>query len=113
MALINCEINLILTWSVNCVIRSTTVFKIPKYLQNEPRFKNVFSGNNLPEIQNGTYVTNLDEYKSVGTHWVALYVNGQNVTYFNSFGVKHIPIEIKKFIGNKNIVYFILSYCIY
>ena len=26
-----------------------------------------------------------------------------NVTYFNSFGVEHIPKEIKKFIGNKNI----------
>ena len=70
MALINSEINLILTWSVNCVIVSTTVFKIPKYLQNGPRFKDVFSGNNLPEIKDGTYVIN--EYKSIGTHWVAL-----------------------------------------
>ena len=26
-----------------------------------------------------------------------------NVTYFDSFGVEHIPKEIKKFIGNKNI----------
>ena len=24
--------------------------------------------------------------------------------YFDSFGVKHIPKEIKKFIGNKNII---------
>ena len=22
------------------------------------------------------YVVNLDEYKSIGTHWIALYVNG-------------------------------------
>ena len=27
-----------------------------------------------------------------------------NVTYFDSFGVKYIPKEIKKFIGNKNII---------
>ena len=27
-----------------------------------------------------------------------------NVTYFDSFGVKHIATEIKKFIGNKNII---------
>ena len=27
----------------------------------------------------------------------------ENVTYFDSFGVEHIPKEIKKFIGNKNI----------
>ena len=26
-----------------------------------------------------------------------------NVTYFDSFGVEHIPKEIKKFVGNKNI----------
>ena len=26
-----------------------------------------------------------------------------NVTYFDSFGVEHVPQEIKKFIGNKNI----------
>ena len=31
-----------------------------------------------------------------------LYVNN-NVTYFDSFGVEHIPKEIKAFINNKNI----------
>ena len=29
--------------------------------------------------------------------------NNNNVTYFNSFGVEHIPKEIKAFINNKNI----------
>ena len=46
---------------------------------------------------------NLDEYKSIGTHWIALYVNDNNVTYFDSFGLEHIPKEITKFIGNKNL----------
>ena len=32
-----------------------------------------------------------------------MYVNNNNVTYFDSFRVEHIPKEIKKFIGNKNI----------
>ena len=27
-----------------------------------------------------------------------------DATYFDSFGVEHIPREIKKFIGNKNII---------
>ena len=27
-----------------------------------------------------------------------------NVTYFDSFGVEHIPKEIRKFIENKNII---------
>ena len=30
--------------------------------------------------------------------WVALYLS--NVTYFNRFGVEHIPKEIKKFIDH-------------
>ena len=34
-----------------------------------------------------TYIANLDEYESVGTQWVALYVNGDKVTYFDGFGV--------------------------
>ena len=32
-----------------------------------------------------------------------MYVNNINVSYFESFGVEHIPKEIIKFIGNKNI----------
>ena len=50
-----------------------------------------------------TYITNLHKYESIGTHWIALYVNTENLTYFDSFGVEHIPKEIRKFIGNKNI----------
>ena len=80
-----------------------TNFEIQKYYQNEPKFNGVYSRNNLPKIKDGAYVINLDEYKSIGTHWIALYVNDNNVTYFDSFGVEHIPKEIKKFIGNKNV----------
>ena len=32
-----------------------------------------------------------------------MYVNNINVSYFENFGVEHIPKEIIKFIGNKNI----------
>ena len=32
-----------------------------------------------------------------------MYVNNNNVTYFDSFGVEHIPKEIKEFVRNKNI----------
>ena len=30
-------------------------------------------------------------------------MNGDNVIYFESLGVEHIPKEIRKFIGNKDI----------
>ena len=49
----------------------------------------------------GAYVINLDEYSDIGTHWNAFYPLNNNVTYFDSFGVEHIPKEIKKCIGNK------------
>ena len=35
---------------------------------------------------------------------IALRGNAEIVTYFDSFGVKHTPKEIRKFIGNKNFV---------
>ena len=56
------------------------------------------------EIKDGAYVINLDEYSDIGTHWVVLHVNNKIVTYFDSFGVEHIPKEIKKSINNKNIM---------
>ena len=75
-----------------------TNFEIQKY-QNEPKFNGVYSRDNLPKIKDGAYIINLDEYSDIGTHWVALWVNNNNVTYFDSFGVEHIPKEIKAFIG--------------
>ena len=45
---------------------------------------------------NGAYVTNLHEYESIGTYWIALYINTDNVTCLHSFGVEHIPKIIKK-----------------
>ena len=64
-----------------------------------------FSRNNLrKKIKDGAYVISLDEYADVGTHWwIALVCNRNEIVYFNSFGVEHIPEEIKEFIGNKNI----------
>ena len=71
---------------------SLTNFKIQKY-QNKPQINGVYSRNNLPKIKDGAYVINLDEYKSIGTHWIALYENGNNIIYFDHFGVEHIPKE--------------------
>ena len=82
-----------------------TNFDIQEYCQNEPKFNGVFSRDNLlNSIKNGAYVINLDEYYDIGTHWVELYVNSKTVTYFDSFGVEHIPKEIMKFIARKKII---------
>ena len=56
-----------------------TDFEIQKYYQNEPKFNCVYSRNNLTKIKDGVYVINLDDFKSKGTHWIALYVNGNNI----------------------------------
>ena len=77
--------------------------EIQKCYQNEPRFNGAFSQDNLPKIKDGAYIINLDEYSDIGTHWVALHVNNNDVTYFDSFGVEHIPKEIKEFVKKKNI----------
>ena len=55
------------------------------------------------KIKDGAYVINLDEYSDIGTHWIALWVDNNSITYFDSFGVEYIPKEIKAFIRNKNI----------
>ena len=80
-----------------------TNFEIQKYYQNEPRFNGVYSRDNLPKIKDGAYIINLDEYSDIGIHWVALYVQNNAVTYFDSLGVEHILKKIRTFIGNKNL----------
>ena len=57
----------------------------------------------LKKMKDGAYVINLDEYVDVGTHRIALFCSRNEVAYFDSFGIEHIPKEIKNFIENKNI----------
>ena len=70
-------------------------------------FNGVYSRNNLPKTKDGAYVINLNEFKSIGTHWIALFVNGNDgrtscdEIYFQSFGVALIPKNIEKIIGTK------------
>ena len=88
-----------------------TNFEIQKYYQNkaqlssknEPNFDGVYSRNNLPKIKNGAYVIHLDEFKSIGTQWIALHVNDNYVTYFDNFLIEHILKQIRKFIRNKKL----------
>ena len=77
--------------------------EIQKYYKNEPRFNGVYSRDNLSKIKDGAFIIDLEEYSNIGTHWVALWVKNNNVTYFDSFGVEHIPKEIIKLIKNRNI----------
>ena len=58
-----------------------------------PWFKGVYSGDSIPKIKDRKYEIYLGEYSDIGTHWIALYVRNNDVTYFVSFRVEHIPKE--------------------
>ena len=80
-----------------------TNFEIQKYYQNKPGFNGVYSRDNLRKIKDEAYVINLDEYSDIGTHWMTSYKQNNDVTYFDSFGVEHIPKEVTTFFKNKSI----------
>ena len=70
------------------------------YCENESRFNGVYSKDNLAnKIKDRAYVINLDEHSDIGTHWIALYLKKNDIPYFDSFGVEHIPKEIINIIG--------------
>ena len=61
-----------------------TNFEIQKYYQSESRFNGAYSRDNLHKTKNGAYVINRDEFFDIGTHWIALHVLNNDVTYINS-----------------------------
>ena len=73
------------------------------YYQNKPNFNGVYSKNYLFKTKDGAFVINLGEYRLIGILWIALHMNIDDVTYFDSLRNEYIPKESKKFIGNKNI----------
>ena len=73
-----------------------TNFEIQKYYKNKPIFNGVYSRHNLSEIKDGAY--------GVRRYWNSLHCfvhTKHNVIYVDSFGVEHIPKEIKAFIKVK------------
>lgn len=73
-----------------------------------PHFRGVFMRNDLP--QNGpklneAAVINLDNHTGPGTHWTAYRKNGEDVTYFDSFGNLKPPKELINYLGVDEIKY--------
>ena len=54
-------------------------------------------------FQEVIYQKNKHKHKDNDTHRITLFCNRNEIVYFGSFGVEHIPEEIKEFIGNKSI----------
>ena len=40
------------------------------------------------------YVINLDDKNSKGTHWFSLFIDRSNVSYFDSFEIEYISLEV-------------------
>ena len=75
-----------------------------RYYQRERRFINVYSHDNLSnKIKDEDCIINLDDYSDIGSHWIALYMQNNDITYFDSSAVENILKEIRTFIINKNI----------
>ena len=57
--------------------------------QNHLSFNGVYSRNKLPK-KSEAYVKNLDKYEhwNIGTHWVAICDENDEVIYFDSFGIE-------------------------
>ena len=72
-----------------------TNFEIRRYYQKEQIVNCVYSRNNLPKVKDETCVINLDEQKLNGTHWIALYVNGDNVTYLIALELSTFQKKLK------------------
>ena len=80
----------IIKWIFNSA-SSCNKFWNTKILSKWTQIYLCYSIDNLPEIKDGAYIINLDEHSDIGTHWVALWVDNNSVTYFDSFEVEHIP----------------------
>ena len=74
-----------------------TNLEIQKYYQNEPRFNEVYSRDNLPKIRDGANVINLDEYSDIETHSIALYALNNNAIMLFILIVLELNIFQKKF----------------
>ena len=81
-----------------------TNFEIQKYDQNEQRFNDVCSRNNLSiKIKDWVYVINLNEYADVGTHWIALFCKRSEMVYLIVLVLNMFLKKLKNLLDIKNI----------
>ena len=83
-----------------------TTLKMSNFIR--VKFNRVHSRNNLSKIKGGAYLVNFDEYEPIGTHWIPLYVNYKNVTYFWSW--TYLKKKLKNSLGIKTLSRIFIEY---
>ena len=68
-----------------------------------------FLRDNLPRINNGAYVKNLDDKQSKRAHWTTLFIDINTAVYVDSFGIEDIPQEVLNKIKDKSITHYIFG----
>lgn len=90
-------------------MRETSNFDIDDILRNVPNYHGTFSRDQLPVKDSkkiGSWVINMGDSKSGGTHWVCLFANKKCMLYIDSFGLPP-PEEVLTFMkrSKKAMVY--------
>ena len=70
-------------------------------LDSETTFRGVYAMDTLPTRQMGAYVINLDNHDEPGSHWVAVYDDGHQVEYMDSYGLPPSDPRCLLFLGQK------------
>ena len=78
-------------WKLLVLLYPLNNIKIRNYFDYKPRFNGASSKNNLPRINDGAYVINLNDRNSKGTHCFSLFTDRKAAVYFDSFGNKYLP----------------------
>ena len=68
--------------------------------KTKSQFRGVFAMDKLPTRKKGCYVINTDDHDEPGSHWVAVFDDGENVEYMDSYG--HPPLDARclNFLGD-------------
>ena len=72
-----------------------TNFEIQKYFENKPKCNGVYSRKHLSKINYGTYIINLEEYKLVEAHWIALHINDNKEPILIALQLKIFQTKLK------------------
>ena len=63
---------------------------VARLMHMAPNFYGVFPCDQIPQLRGGeaSFILNTDPHNESGEHWIAVYIKGPNLRFFDSFGRK-------------------------